>query len=228
MLHVEFVQSSNFAPAGGSLLLPFLAETRPVVKDNRREARVWLFALADPVAAGMAAETAAQAGPSGGSAIQILAQGFHAAPMHQPLGATVDQIMQDAAQFSGGKQALVVCALCFDRAVVAHNGDACCYLVRHNHATRLTLGNVQLIDYQIQPGDVLLLSGEPLQSVKGSEMAELAGRGVDLNEAAGKILDLVQQRGEHSRMSVVMIRVLAVERSSHGRALTPRARVQAG
>ena len=220
MLHVEFVHSSNFSGPSDAPASPVLAETRPVLKDNRREARVWLFALADPKLDAAAV--------SGNSAIQILAHGFHAAPMQQPLGTTVDKIMYDAACSSGEKQALVVCALCFDRAVVAHSGDACCYLVRHNHATRLTLGNVQLIDYQIQPGDVLLLSGEPLQSVKGSEMAELAGRGVDLNEAAAKLLDLVQQRGEHSRTTVVMIRVLAVERSNHARTHTSRVRAHAG
>jgi hypothetical protein len=199
MLHVEYVQSGSGVrkPSEGGIQTHLLAETRPVLKDNRREAHIWVFALTDST-----------------SAMERISEGFRAAPMNQPLGVSVDQIVQTEAHASESN-GLLVCALCFDRAVVAHNGDACCYLIRHNHATRLTLGNVRLIDYQIQPGDVLLLSGSSLQSIKGSEMAEIAGHRVDLAMAAQKLTELARQRGEgDSHFDVVMIRILSVERSN--------------
>ena len=223
MLHVEYVQSGSGlreAVNAGAGQKHLLAETRPVLKDNRRETRIWVFALADSDEGKIGAiENSAVVNP----AIGRISSGFRTAPMNQPVGVTVDQIMHGEAQHSGAD--LVVCALCFDRAVVAHNGSACCYLIRHNHATRLTLGNVRLIDYQIQPGDVLLLSGHSLQSVKGSEMAEIAGHRVDLAMASEKLTELAKQRGESVNLGLLMIRVLSVERSN--RAQNERARSSA-
>ena len=227
MLHVEYVQSARSVPEqSGDQIRPILlaqtrpvllVETRPVVKDNRRETRLWFFAL---TAGGADSSSGPSKAPptAGNPAIDRIEEAFRAAPMNEALGVTVDRVMYEEAQHTGpgssGKD-LVLCALCFDRAVVAHTGNACCYLIRHNHATRLTLGNVRLIDYQIQPGDVLLLSADSLQSVKGSEMAEIAGHRVDLTLAAEKLAQLARQRGESgSHFDIVMIRVLSVERSN--------------
>ena len=216
MLHVEYVQSGSGVHETGMAGVPqkrLLAETRPVLRDHRREARIWVFALADSHQESFRKPSAAIS-PAPISAIDRIAEEFRSAPMNQPLGVTVDHIMKVEAQCASASSDLVVCALCFDRAVVAHNGDACCYLIRHNHATRLTLGNVRLIDYQIQPGDVLLLSAGSLQSVKGSEMAEIAGHRVDLLMAAEQLTALAKQRGESVNLGLVMIRILSVERSN--------------
>ncbi len=242
MLHVEYVQSARSVPqqSGGqirAILLAetrpiLLAETRPVLKDNRRETRIWVFAL---TAGGADSSGSPSNGPptAGNPTMDRIAETFRSAPMNEPLGVTVDRVMYEEAQHPGissSGKGLVLCALCFDRAVVAHTGNACCYLIRHNHATRLTLGNVRLIDYQIQPGDVLLLSADSLQAVKGSEMAEIAGHRVDLTLAAEKLAELARQRGESaSHFDIVMIRVLAVERSNRaqnerGKNFTVRAR----
>lgn len=172
---------------------------------------IWLFALAD---AGHTVED---------HTFEDLIREFRATPAYESAGINFSRLFRDARLPSGHSAAprsgIVACGMCFDRVVVAHSGGSGCYVVRQNHATRLTLSNVDLIDYQVKAGDVLLLCGEALhQSVKGSEMASIAGHRADLRTATLRLLDLATQREPHQPMSVGAIRILAVERIGHRRA----------
>ena len=209
MLELEFTHA---AAAGTSTATSFLSEFRLPMHGRSQGLRratggIWLFGFAD-------AERDAT-----DSALDILAREFRAAPASESAGVTFSRLFQEAKLQPGlpvrPHSGVVACGLCFDRVVVAHSGGTGCYLVRQNHATRLTLSNVDLIDYQIQPGDVLLLCGEAMHhAVKGSEMAEIVGHGADLKAAARQLSELATEREPEQAISVAVIRILAVERSS--------------
>lgn len=69
-------------------------------------------------------------------------------------------------------------------------------------------------DYQIEPGDVLLLCSDGLHnSVEGSEMAAVAGQpGADLQAAARRLVELANDRDGSDNISVLIIRIRDVER----------------
>jgi PPM family protein phosphatase len=73
--------------------------------------------------------------------------------------------------------------------------------------------NVDLAEHQVLPEDVLLLCSDGLHnSVEGSEMAAVAGNGADLTAAAGRLLELANDRDGGDNISVSIIRVRDVER----------------
>jgi PPM family protein phosphatase len=73
--------------------------------------------------------------------------------------------------------------------------------------------NIETSDIQVYPGDVLLLCCDGLyHSVQSSEMAETAGQGGDLNEAAQRLVDIANDRDGSDNISVQLIRVRSVER----------------
>ena len=69
-------------------------------------------------------------------------------------------------------------------------------------------------EIQIEAGDVLLLCSDGLHnSVEGSEMAALAGRpDADLEAAAGRLIELANDRDGSDNISVLIIRIRDVER----------------
>lgn len=104
----------------------------------------WLFALADGVGGQELGEVASRA------AIESVIAGFREAPRGEPLTALLTRLVQAAnahvletgtaaaPRGAGMATTLVVCALRFDRAVVAHAGDSRCYLIRQGDASVLT------------------------------------------------------------------------------------------
>lgn len=104
----------------------------------------WLFALADGVGGHEKGEVASR------TAVESVLSGFRAAPggdMHTTLLARLVQAA-NAQVFETGLQSsqrgpamattIVLCALRFDHAVVAHVGDSRCYLIRRGIASTLT------------------------------------------------------------------------------------------
>jgi serine/threonine protein phosphatase PrpC len=104
----------------------------------------WLFALADGVGGQEHGEVASRA------AIDCVVAGFRRAPAGESHPALLPRLVQaanahvfevghaGAQKGAGMATTLVLCALRFDRAVVAHVGDSRCYLVRHGNAQALT------------------------------------------------------------------------------------------
>jgi len=75
------------------------------------------------------------------------------------------------------------------------------------------VANVDTNDHQIFAGDVLLLCSDGLHgSVDASEMAAICGHGMDLHQAAEKLVALANDRGGGDNISVQLIRIRGVER----------------
>jgi len=73
--------------------------------------------------------------------------------------------------------------------------------------------NVDLAEPQVLPGDVLVMCSDGLHnSVEGSEMAAVTGRGADLNAAARRLIELANHRDGNDNISVSIIRIRDVER----------------
>jgi len=88
----------------------------------------------------------------------------------------------------------------------------------HRHVLVRSLGsdlfvNVDLAEHQVLPGDVVLLCSDGLHnSVEGSEMAAIAGHGANLEAAAGRLIELANDRDGGDNISVSITRVRDVER----------------
>jgi protein phosphatase len=116
-----------------------------------------VFALADGVGGQAQGEVASRA------AVESVLSGFRVAAAGEQHAALLDRLVQaanthvleagHAAGPSGAAMAttLVLCALRFDRAVVAHVGDSRCYLIRHDHATALTRDHT-VVNEQVRLG----------------------------------------------------------------------------
>ena len=73
--------------------------------------------------------------------------------------------------------------------------------------------NVEVNDYSILPGDVLLLCSDGLHaSVDGEDIARATGQGADLSSAARKLVALANERDGSDNVSVVLARVRSIER----------------
>jgi protein phosphatase len=73
--------------------------------------------------------------------------------------------------------------------------------------------NVDVSEHQILPGDVLALCSDGLHnSVEGSEIAAVSGNGGDLSAAARRLIDLANDRDGGDNISVLLVRILDVER----------------
>jgi len=141
-LEVEFAQLTDTGPTRGhneDYLGHVLADT-----PERARTHGWLFALADGVGGHERGEVASKA------AVECVTGGFRDSPGQEPHPALLQRLVQAANVFvyeagrAGGPggismaTTIVVCALRYDRAVVAHVGDSRCYLIRLGHATTLT------------------------------------------------------------------------------------------
>jgi hypothetical protein len=188
VLEVEYAQSwGTGAPAEPAI-------RARLARSNRRG---WMFALCTDAAGNV----------WDAPGLERLKQRFNAAPEPPSLGVFLANLIQTA-QRRHQLSALVACALRFDRVVVARVGPAYCYVLRNHFATLLTLDRVEVTDYQLRPGDVLLLCTEMLyRAVKGSEIAEIAGRAPDLGEAVSSLAARAQG-------PLAMIRILGVQGKS--------------
>src|SRR5271170_4395529 len=141
MLDLEFVEFSDIGPTRKNNedhcghVLPATPEAA--------EARGWCFALADGVGGQADGEVASRL------AIESLLSGLSSVLAGESLTVALPRLIRTANQRvyeasgdiyrSGGMATtLVVCAIRFDRATVAHVGDSRCYLIRRGHANALT------------------------------------------------------------------------------------------
>ena len=106
---------------------------------ERAQSHGWLFAVADGVGGHEKGEVASR------TAIEALLEGFRGAAKAEPLSGLLQNLVRrantrvlDAGMNSGMATTLVVCALRYDRVVVAHVGDSRCYLIRQKEASLLT------------------------------------------------------------------------------------------
>ncbi|MGA2184654.1 MAG: protein phosphatase 2C domain-containing protein [Bryobacteraceae bacterium] len=165
MLEVEFAQVSDC----GKVRDHNEDYAGCVAPANTGEVRTrgWLFALADGVGGHEAGEVASH------DAVETVLAGFRGAPAGEPHAALIRRLVQAANEhvYSAGHAArpggvsmattLVVCALRFDRAVVAHVGDSRCYLLRGNESTLLTRDHT-VVNEQVRLG--LLTAKEAAES----------------------------------------------------------------
>ena len=88
----------------------------------------------------------------------------------------------------------------------------------HRHTLSRALGSdlrvsVETNEYQVIPGDVLLLCSDGLHgALPAAEMARLVSDNADLNTAAQQLVALANQRDGSDNISVQLIRVRSVER----------------
>ncbi len=121
----------------------YLGHVAPSDEQEGRS-RGWLFALADGVGGHDKGEVASR------TAIETVIQEFRAAPKGEALTAMLPRVVQKAnlRVYEAGRDSspggtamattIVVCALRYDRAVIAHVGDSRCYVIRHGLASQLT------------------------------------------------------------------------------------------
>jgi PPM family protein phosphatase len=142
MLEVEFAQLSDpgtVRPRNEDYLGCVLASSPEQIRSHG-----WLFALADGVGGQRQGEVASRA------AVEEVLAGFRRAAAMESHGPLLTRLVQasnaricDTEAMAGPAGAgmsstIVVCALRFDRATIAHVGDSRCYLIRKGKARVLT------------------------------------------------------------------------------------------
>src|SRR5579872_6800546 len=142
MLDVEFSQLSDVGPVRPRNE-DYLGYVRPSSPEQVRT-HGWLFVLADGVGGQRQGEVASRA------AIEEVLGGFRRAPAMESHGPLLNRLVQaanaricDAEAMAGPAgtgmaSTVVVCALRFDRATIAHVGDSRCYLIRNGKARLIT------------------------------------------------------------------------------------------
>jgi protein phosphatase len=196
MLEVEFAQLSDCGKVRDHNE-DYVGYAAPANAGEVRT-RGWLFALADGVGGTEAGEVASH------GAVETILDGFRRAPAGEPHAALIRRLTQAANEhvYSTGRAAgpggvsmattLVVCALRFDRAVVAHVGDSRCYLLRGDNATLLTRDHT-VVNEQVRLG--LLTAKEAAESTTRNVLTRSLGidliANVEINETqvlAGDVL----------------------------------------
>src|ERR1700757_2232691 len=135
MLEVEFAELSD-----RGIVRPhnedYLGHVLPSSPAQSRS-HGWLFALADGVGGQRQGEVASRA------AVEEVAGGFRRSPAMEPHKDLLNRLVQAAnaricetealagPAGAGMSSTVVVCALRFDRATIAHVGDSRCYLIRN-------------------------------------------------------------------------------------------------
>lgn len=86
------------------------------------------------------------------------------------------------------------------------------HLLSRSLGSALTV-NVEVNEHQVFAGDVLVLCSDGLYaSMTASEIAAIAGHGVDLRAAAQRLVDVANQRDGSDNISLQLVRVRTVER----------------
>jgi len=125
-----------------------------IIPESPEQARShgWLFVVADGVGGQDLGEVASR------TAVEVVLEGFRRAGSGESHSAVLPRIVQAAntqvyetgrAASPGGvamATTIVVCALRFDRAAIAHVGDSRCYLIRRGHAAALTRDHTAVND----------------------------------------------------------------------------------
>jgi len=142
MLEVEFAQLSDrgtVRPRNEDYLGYFRPSSPEEVRSHG-----WLFTLADGVGGQQQGEVASRA------AVEEVLGGFRRAPAMEPHGSLLNRLVQAAnaricetealagPAGAGMASTIVVCALRFDRATIAHVGDSRCYLIQDSKARAIT------------------------------------------------------------------------------------------
>ncbi len=142
MLDVEFSQLSDAGPVRPRNE-DYLGYVRPAMPAHVRS-HGWLFVLADGVGGQRQGEVASRA------AVEEVLAGFRRAPPMESHGPLLNRLVQAAnaricetealagPAGAGMSSTVVVCALRFDRATIAHVGDSRCYLIRKQKARVIT------------------------------------------------------------------------------------------
>ena len=142
MLDVEFLQLSD-AGTVRSRNEDYLGYVLPPSPAHVRS-HGWLFVLADGVGGQRQGEVASRA------AVEEVLAGFERAKAMESHGALLNRLVQTAnaricetealagPAGTGMSSTVVVCALRFDRATIAHVGDSRCYLIRNQKARVIT------------------------------------------------------------------------------------------
>jgi serine/threonine protein phosphatase PrpC len=142
MLDVEFSQLSDVGtvrPRNEDYLGNVLPSSPALVRSHG-----WLFALADGVGGQRQGEVASRA------AVEEVLAGFRRAPAMESHSTLLNRLVQAAnaricetealagPAGAGMSSTVVVCALRFDRATIAHVGDSRCYLIRNQQPRAIT------------------------------------------------------------------------------------------
>lgn len=141
-MHVEFTQISDRGQVreGNEDYIGCVAAESP----EQARSHGWLFVLADGVGGHDLGEVASK------TAVESVEAGFRESNAGEPHGALLSRLVQTANMrvFDAGRAAapggasmastIVVCALRYDRAAIAHVGDSRCYLVRRGQIALLT------------------------------------------------------------------------------------------
>ena len=142
MLEVDFAQLSDPGPVRPRNE-DYLGYVRPSSPDQVRS-HGWLFTLADGVGGQR------QGGVASRAAVEEVLGGFRRAHAMESHGPLLTRLVQAAnaricetealagPAGAGMSSTIVVCALRFDRATIAHVGDSRCYLIRDSKARALT------------------------------------------------------------------------------------------
>jgi PPM family protein phosphatase len=142
MLDIEFSQLSD-PGAVRPRNEDYLGHVIPLSPEEARS-HGWLFALADGVGGQQQGEVASRA------AVTEVMAGFRRAPAMESHHTLLTRLVQAAnaricetealagPAGAGMSSTLVMCALRFDRAVIAHVGDSRCYLIRKREARVIT------------------------------------------------------------------------------------------
>jgi len=187
-MDVEFAQLSDRGKVrpGNEDYLGYVQPASPQEIRNRG----WLFALADGVGGHDLGEVASY------TAVEAILAGFRESMAGQPHSSLLTNLVRHAntrvvdagheASPGGSKMAttIVVCALRYDRAVVAHVGDSRCYLVRQGQGRLLTR------DHTIANEQALL------GLISSKEVAQAATRHL-LSRSLGAELTVNVDVGEH-------------------------------
>ena len=165
MLEVEFAQlsdSGTVRPRNEDYLGYVVPSSSAQVRSHG-----WLYVLADGVGGQRQGEVASRA------AVEEVLGAFRRAPPMESHGALLSHLVQganaricDAEAMAGPAGAgmsstIVVCALRFDRATIAHVGDSRCYLIR-NHKARVITQDHTVANEQLRLG---VLSKKEAKSV---------------------------------------------------------------
>jgi protein phosphatase len=160
MLHLEFGQYTNPGRLRGhneDYLGCVLPDADGPDGPGQRQSHGWLFALADGVGGEQLGEVASE------TAVESVLAGFRNAPPNEAPSTLLVRLAQQAnsdlieraatigPQASGMCTTLVMCALRFDRAEVAHVGDSRCYQIRNGRVVQLTRDHT-LVNDQMRMG----------------------------------------------------------------------------
>jgi serine/threonine protein phosphatase PrpC len=177
MLEIDFAELSDpgRVRADNEDYLGHVAPETP----ERAQSHGWLFALADGVCGHEKGEVASR------TAIEALLEGFRGAAKAEPLSSLLQNLVRkantrvlDAGMNSGMATTLVVCALRYDRVVVAHVGDSRCYLIRQREATLLTRDHTVASDH-VRLG--LLSADEVAEAETRHILSRSLGTGLSVN-----------------------------------------------